>query len=257
MKNANFWIASEVCHTAAHSRKTLYVSGKHAVDTILRHASTNGVNHISFGRGGLDVSDSYYRDTVAALSSAGYTLTIEYPVANHSEMVAYFGLGVFTARNVIPLAILDDAGVMDGDSNFTLAVDDRAAGGRWCAGPGDIKDSNKFTLHSELDPKLAIVLDPVVGETAVETRRVQAIEDGGLAPEEVNNTVETSLTSQQLAVETSKVAEVESHSEVPDAEPTAEAVPADTQTEEPVTEADDAAVSEAAPKRKRGGANAE
>ena len=59
MKNTKFWIATEVNHTAAHTRKTLYVAGKQPLPDILSNATQYSITHISFEPGSLDISDTY------------------------------------------------------------------------------------------------------------------------------------------------------------------------------------------------------
>lgn len=160
MEKTKFWIATEVNNTAAHTRKTLYVAGKQTLPDVLRHASANGISHVSFGTGGeLDLSDGRLLETVDALVAAGYTVTIEYNIGQHAEVESYFGTALFSSRSLIPLAVLGDINISSSNPNFTLAINDRNADGRWCVGPSAIMDSNRFTLNAEYDPGLSISLD--------------------------------------------------------------------------------------------------
>lgn len=177
MKNTKFWIATEVNHTAAHTRKTLYVSGKQPLSDILRNATQNSITHVSFESGSLDTSDTYFLETVDALSVAGYTITIEYDIRHHDEVVAYLGTKLFTSRNIIPIAALGNIDITNINPNFTLAINDTAADGRWCIGPSAIMDSNRFTLFAECDPANAIPLDkPEVPEAAPKPVEVAAVQ---------------------------------------------------------------------------------
>ena len=160
MENTKFWIATESNNTAAHTRKTLYVAGKQTLSDVLRHASANSISHVSFGTGGeLDFSDGQLLETVDALISAAYTVTIEYNVAQHAAVENYFGAALFNSRSLIPLVSLGDINISGSNPNLTLVINDRNADGRWCVGPSAIMDSNRFTLNAEYDPSLSISLD--------------------------------------------------------------------------------------------------
>ena len=167
MEKTKFWIATEVNNTAAHTRKTLYVAGKQALSDVLRHTSTNGISHVSFGTGGeLDLSDGHLLETVDALVAAGYTVTIEYNIGQHADVENYLGTTLFNSRSLIPLAVLGDINISSSNPNFTLVINDCNADGRWCVGPSAIMDSNRFTLNAEYDPSLSISLDkPPVTQT--------------------------------------------------------------------------------------------
>ena len=257
MKNTKFWIATEVNHTAAHTRKTLYVAGKQPLADILRNATQNSITHVSFEPGSLDINDTYFLETVDALTVAGYTITIEYDIRQHDAVVSYFGAKMFTSRNIIPIAALGNIDINTINPNFTLAINDKSADGRWCIGPSAIMDSNRFTLFAEYDPTLAIVLDPDASQSAVETRRVCMVEVGDLSPEEIKTAVESKFKEQYLAADTTTVPEVKAPALDAVVEPPTEPVPVPDHQVEPAADAVGTAPSETSNKRKRGGTNAE
>lgn len=231
MEKTKFWIATEVNNTAAHTRKTLYVAGKQTLSDVLRHASTNGISHVSFGTGGeLDLSDGHLLETVDALVAAGYTVTIEYNIGQHADVENYLGTALFNSRSIIPLAVLGDINISSSNPNFTLVINDRNADGRWCVGPSAIMDSNRFTLNAEYDPSLSISLDkPSVTQTPATTAPIvsapvaEPVATPELAPEypEVTPTPVVDSVEAVAADATPSVPEQESTDAEPAADQTA------------------------------------
>ena len=245
MKNTKFWIATEVNHTAAHTRKTLYVAGKQPLSDILRNATQNSITHVSFEPGSLDISDTYFLETVDALTVAGYTITIEYDIRQHDAVVAYFGAKLFTSRNIIPIAALGNIDINAINPNFTLAINDKSADGRWCIGPSAIMDSNRFTLFAEYDASNTIQLTTVAPNSDEVTRRVAVAHDTPVEP----------VNTPQLAPE--YPAEQASAAEIVTEDVASSVVPDPVVSEHANETADTALVEQTTNKRKRGGANAE
>ena len=245
MDKAKFWIATEVNHTAAHTRKTLYVSGKQPLSDILRNATQNSITHVSFDPPVPDTSDTYFLETVDALIVAGYTVTIEYDIRQHEAVVSYFGAELFTSRNIIPIAALGDINILTINPNFTLAVNDKSADGRWCIGPSAIMDANRFTLFTEYDISNTIQLDTVTPNSGEVTQRVDVAQN---TPVETDNTP-------QLAPE--YPAEQTPVEEIVTEEVASSVAPAPVVTEDANDTADTAVAEQTTNKRKRGGTNAE
>ena len=242
MEKTKFWIATEVNNTAAHTRKTLYVAGKPTLSDVLRHTSTNGISHVSFGTGGeLDLGDGHLLETVDALVAAGYTVTIEYNIGQHADVENYFGTALFNSRSLIPLAVLGDINISSSNPNFTLVINDRNADGRWCVGPSAIMDSNRFTLNAEYDPSLSISLD-----------KPSVTQPQATPAPTVSTPVAEPVASPELAPEYPEV----TPTPVVD---TTEAVTADVTTSEPEPEPTDAdtVADQTATKRGKRGANAD
>ena len=245
MKNTKFWIATEVNHTAAHTRKTLYVAGKQPLADILRNATQNSITHVSFEPGSLDISDTYFLETVDALTVAGYTITIEYDIRQHDAVVSYFGAKLFTSRNIIPIAALGDIDINTINPNFTLAVNDKSADGRWCIGPSAIMDANKFTLFAEYDVSNTIQLDTVTPNSGEVTQRVDVVHNAPVEP------VDAPQLAPEYPVEQTPVAETVT-------EDVARSVVPEPVVAEHANETSDTALAEQTTnKRKRGGTNAE
>ena len=245
MKNTKFWIATEVNHTAAHTRKTLYMAGKQPLADILRNATQNSITHVSFEPGSLDISDTYFLETVDALTVAGYTITIEYDIRQHDAVVSYFGAKLFTSRNIIPIASLGNINILTINPNFSLAVNDKSADGRWCIGPSAIMDANRFTLFAEYDTSNTIQLDTVTPNSDEVTQRV-AVAD--TAPVESVNTPEL---APEYPGEQSPAAEIVTE------DVASSVVPEPVVAEHTDETADTTLAEQTTNKRKRGGANAE
>lgn len=245
MKNTKFWIATEVNHTAAHTRKTLYVAGKQPLADILRNATQNSITHVSFEPGSLDINDTYFLETVDALTVAGYTITIEYDIRQHDAVVSYFGTKLFTSRNIIPIASLGNINILTINPNFTLAVNDKSADGRWCIGPSAIMDANRFTLFTEYDVSNTIQLDTVTPNSDEVTQRVAVADTAPVEP------VNTPQLAPEYPVEQASVAEIVT------GEVASSVAPEPVVTENANETDDTALVEQTTNKRKRGGANAE
>ena len=240
MKNTKFWIATEVNHTAAHTRKTLYVAGKQPLPDILSNATQYSITHISFEPGGLDISDTYFLETVDALTAAGYTITIEYDIRQHDAVVAYFGTKLFTSRNIIPIASLGNINILTINPNFTLAINDKSADGRWCIGPSAIMDSNRFTLFTEYDVSNTIQLDTVTPNSDEVTQRVTVADTAPVEP------VNTPQLAPEYPVEQTPAAEI-----------VTEDIASSVVPEPVVAEHASETAEQTTNKRKRGGSNAE
>lgn len=151
-KDAQFFIGGEVEHSAAFSKKTLFVIGEQPLDKIIAAAKENNVQHI-FLTANQSYSDSIDYNTVAiALLDLVYWVTIDYPLTAHARMLSHLSPGVWQSRLFVPMISCKIPGIAIANSNLTIKIDDNfngVNGGVWCWNQQALLDSNRFTEWKE------------------------------------------------------------------------------------------------------------
>lgn len=146
--NADFFIGSEVEHTPAFSKKTLFVIGNQSIDDIIALAKEHNVAHVF-----LTANQSFdigidYNITATALLSAGYMVTIDYPVQFHDELLSSLNSSIWQNRKFIPLVSCKISDIDKCGNNLTVKIDDTfngSNGGVWCWDKQALLDNNRFT----------------------------------------------------------------------------------------------------------------
>lgn len=170
-ENAVFFIGSEVEHTPANSKKTLFVVGRPALNEIESIASKNRVTHIFMGANhSFSILDNdpewyYWNDTITRLLDLGYWVTLDYEAHLHVEVLKMFTPGVWQSRLFVPLLSVRIPKVQTSSPNLTIKIDDvdfRATNaGVWCLHHHEITDSNRFTDWQEYEADSLIEVSPV------------------------------------------------------------------------------------------------
>lgn len=189
-ENARFFIGSEVEHTPAFNKRTLFVVGEQAVEEIIDLARKNRCTHVYMGANhsfDYDSADPHYWDsTITALLDRGFWTTLDYPAHLHAAMLTYLNAGIWQSRIFVPMLRVPIAHVDTSHPNLTVKIDDvdfaATNPGVWCLHFNQLCDSNRFTdwkdyVGDELvgveaadKPMPASVKKPVIEESLPELR---------------------------------------------------------------------------------------
>ena len=159
-KTAVMFVGTEVEHTPAHGKVTLFITGVQSVEDILACLNHNpyGIEHLYFGANmsfpKLDVNDSNgwapWEDMVTHFLNLGYLCTLDFDVSCaegllESGLTKYYN---FIPMISVKLPYIDQLGY-----NATIKLDDKdfnaSNPGVWCHSLHDLKDRSKFTDWSK------------------------------------------------------------------------------------------------------------
>lgn len=162
-KNIAFFVGPEVEHTPAYSRKTLFVVGKQALDTIVSFARDHKVTHIFMGANhsfNSDNNDPYWNHVITALLDRGFWVTLDYQAHQHQDVLSMLNKGIWQSRMFVPLLSVRIPKVQTSSPNLTVKIDDidfKATNpGVWCMHFHEVTDSNRFTDWIEYGSDLVI-----------------------------------------------------------------------------------------------------
>lgn len=165
-ENTDFFVGTEVEHTAAFGKKTLFVVGVKSIEEIqkwLDHFSSIGdvstnIEHIFFGADQsfpiLDVNDSlnwaHWEDMIAHFLDQGYLCTLDLDV-RCVEGLAESGLT--DCSTFIPMISVKLPYTRLLNYNTTIKIDDKGFNatnpGVWCHSLHNLMDRNLFTPWSD------------------------------------------------------------------------------------------------------------
>lgn len=151
-KDAQFFVAAEVEHTPAFSKKTLFVVGVQDVNRILELAREHKVSHIFLGANhsfASNLAGNPYNEIITALLDRGFWVTLDYPAHEHFKVLAMLSPGIWQSRLFVPMLSVRIPKVQTSNSNLTIKIDDidfKATNpGVWCMHFHEVTDSNRFT----------------------------------------------------------------------------------------------------------------
>lgn len=144
--SAEFFVGTEVEHTAMYNQRTLFVIGVHPVDAIVSRAESAGVNHVYLGANMSFKADDAYDNMVIPLLQKDYWVTLDFDIKD-VEWVLESGYTEY--RRFIPmisakLPYIDLLGY-----NACLKLDDKdfdaTNPGVWVHSIQDLKKKRVFT----------------------------------------------------------------------------------------------------------------
>jgi hypothetical protein len=154
--NVQFFTGIEVEHTPAYGLKTLFVTGVHPIDEIMRHYRDNNCQHIYLGanqsfnpgsweNGDLTESDAWDRMIKDTLLTGGM-VTLDFD-SKHCEWIlegGYCETDTFIPQISVKLPYISLF-----NYNATLKIDDKGFKatnpGVWCHGLHELQDRQVFT----------------------------------------------------------------------------------------------------------------
>lgn len=150
--NINWFTGTEVEHTPAFSKKTLFVVGEQEVDTIERLAREHKTPHIFLGANhsfNATITSPYWDKTITALLDRGFLVTLDYQAHEHEFVLKMLNTGIWQSKQFIPLLGVRIPKLQTSSPNLTIKIDDidfnATNPGVWCMHFNEITDSNRFT----------------------------------------------------------------------------------------------------------------
>lgn len=154
--SATYFIGSEVEHTPAFSRKTLFVVGRQDVAEIEKHAKEHNVTHVFMGANhsfdALHDPKQFgktWNDQITYFLDQGYMVTLDYQAHQHEIVLKMLAPTVWQSRNFVPLLSVRVPNVETSSPNLTIKIDDidfnATNPGVWCMHFHEVTDSNRFT----------------------------------------------------------------------------------------------------------------
>ena len=151
--NVKFFVGSEVEHTPAYAKKTLFVVGIQDAAEIERMAREQKTPHIFLGANhsfeGEFESTKQHEKLIHALLDRGFWVTLEYPAHKHDVMLKVLNAGIWQCRNFVPLLRVQIPKIENSSINLTVKIDDidfnATNPGVWCMHYRELTDSNRFT----------------------------------------------------------------------------------------------------------------
>lgn len=167
--NVAFFVGSEVEHSVAFSKKTLFVVGRQDVATIEKHAREHRTPHIYMGANhSFDVDfnhpdntqHTYWDKTLTALLDKGFMVSLDYQAHLHKHVLKLLNKGVWQCRNFVPMLSVRVPHIETSNPNLTVKFDDvdfnATNPGVWCMHFHEVTDSNRFTGWGEYGSDLVI-----------------------------------------------------------------------------------------------------
>lgn len=229
--SVDFFVGSEVEHTPAFSKKTLFVVGEQPVDTIVKHAKANTTHHIFMGANhsfdANSISSAYWDKTITALLASNLMVTLDYEAHLHANVLEMLNAGVWQSRNFVPLLSVRIPNIITSSRNLTVKIDDvdfkATNDGVWCMHYSEITDSNRFTGWDEYEND-SVIADEVSVDALVAEKAKPAVEIVQEAIPEVKNQADAGIdVTPTSALKTDEPVSVPEVAQAPTAESAANA----------------------------------
>jgi len=202
--NVKFFVGSEVEHTPAYAKRTLFVVGIQDAAEIEQLAREQKTPHIFLGANhsfeGEIESAKQHEKLIHTLLDRGFWVTIEYPAHKHDVMLKVLNAGIWQCRNFVPLLRVQIPKIENSSINLTVKIDDidfnATNPGVWCMHYRELTDSNRFTgwIDYEAD---SVIGDEVTedSEQPINTETIDVVEivtatniETVVVQEDLNNT---------------------------------------------------------------------
>jgi len=168
--NVKFFVGSEVEHTPAYAKRTLFVVDIQDAAEIEQLAREQKTPHIFLGANhsfeGEIESAKQHEKIIHTLLDRGFWVTIEYPAHKHDVMLKVLNAGIWQSRNFVPLLRVQIPKIENSSINLTVKIDDidfnATNPGVWCMHYRELTDSNRFTGWVDYEA------DSVIGDEVTE-----------------------------------------------------------------------------------------
>lgn len=206
-ENVNFFIGSEVEHTPALNKKTLFVVGVPSTAEITQLANQHKITNIYLG-----ANQSFNQSKIEQFShlldeliGQGFTVTLDFEATDYALVVSKLPKSVLSSRYFIPMISVALPSIESMNSNTTLKIDDvdfaATNSGVWCHNINSLLDNNRFTPWGEYesDKVISTVATAVVKTPVVESKPTEVKQDAPVVnarKESTPNAVVTKNTSE-------------------------------------------------------------
>lgn len=144
-----FYIGSEVEHTPAFSKKTLFVLGEQPIVDVLKFARIHSVRHVSLASERTFNESIDYNDSIIQLIAEGLYVTLEYPIDMHQHMLDTLSSEIWSSKLFVPLVRCVVPGLHSCNNNLVIKIDDTdfqgSNGGVWCWDKNGLLDNNRYS----------------------------------------------------------------------------------------------------------------
>jgi hypothetical protein len=158
-ENTMFFIGTEVEHTPAHGKKTLFVVGAQSVDAIVHHMAnhSSGIEHVFFGANhSFDPKNNQewhqWESLIRYFLERGYLCSLDIPTSAVEE---FNESGLCEYNNFIPQIRVSVPYVQLWNYNTMIKIDDRdfdaTNPGVWCHSLHTLMSRKTFTPWSDYD----------------------------------------------------------------------------------------------------------
>lgn len=172
--NAKYFIGSEIEHTGAFSKKTLFLIGEQQLTEIIALAKEHKIPHIFLTGNQSYNNNTDYNILAKSLLDAGYWVTLDYPLEAHQHLLKNLSQYVWQHRLFVPMVSCKLNNLDKCGNNLTVKIDDNfngSNGGVWCWNRQALLDSNRFTSWDEY------AADVVVGTTVEDAGLIESVAD--------------------------------------------------------------------------------
>ena len=146
-----FYIGTEVNHTPAFSKRTLFVEDFQTNESIEKMAREYKTPHISLAANNTFVLENNWNNQLVHLLDRGFMVTLEYPAELHDILILDLSKGVLQSRNFVPLPRVHIDGLATINPNLTIKINDVNGDGFWTMHFHQIMDSNRYVSNLEID----------------------------------------------------------------------------------------------------------
>ena len=150
-QKTDFFIGTEVEHTAMYGEKTLFIVGVHETHEIIKHALSNGVRHLYFGTSQsftpkTDLEWVAWTHMIRELLEKKFWCTLDFDVKYAHEVLE---MGLDEYDNYISMISVKLPYIRQFNYNATLKLDDNTWGdtnsGIWCHSLHNLQDRSVYT----------------------------------------------------------------------------------------------------------------
>jgi hypothetical protein len=155
-ESVSFFVGTEVEHTPAFGKRTLFVVGEQDPQIVLQEAKNNDCEHIYFGANQSFVPDSsvsYYdqwENMIRPLLKDGRLCTLDFNVSAAEDVLEY---GFCEHNNFIPMISVKLPYIQQLGYNAIIKLDDKdfkaSNPGVWCHSVHDLQNRTVFTDWSK------------------------------------------------------------------------------------------------------------
>jgi hypothetical protein len=150
-QKTDFFVGTEVEHTAMYGEKTLFIVGVHETHEIIKRALANGVRHLYFGtsqsfKPETEIEWTAWTHMIRELLDKKFWCTLDFGVEHAAEVLE---MGLDEYDNYISMISVKLPYIRQFNYNATLKLDDNTWGdtnpGIWCHSLHKLQDRSVYT----------------------------------------------------------------------------------------------------------------
>lgn len=148
LKDVIYFVGDEVEHTSHYGEKTLFVVGIRPAQEILEQAQSVSAQHVYLGANKSFRPSESWKEVTARLLDEGLSVTLDYPVWQHYDVVRVMG-DLMSHERLTPMISVEIPHVEQLNPNATVKIDDidfnSTNSGVWCHPLRSLLDPGRYT----------------------------------------------------------------------------------------------------------------